>query len=74
MHIAVDWGLCESNAVCQGIAPDVFEVDDNDQLAVLVEEVDPADLPRVEGAVLACPKQALRIVESPSDADSSDHR
>ena len=28
MRIAADWGLCESNAVCEGIAPHVFTVGD----------------------------------------------
>jgi ferredoxin len=68
MRIAVDWGLCESNAVCEGIAPHVFELGDDDKLSVLVDEVDAADQSLIEGAVLACPKQALRLVESGPDA------
>jgi ferredoxin len=67
MRVAVDWGLCESNAVCEGIAPHVFSVGDDDLLTVLVEEVDAVDLPLIESAVLACPKQALRLVESRAD-------
>lgn len=69
MRVAVDRGLCESNAVCEGIAPHVFSVDDDDVLTVLVEEVDAVDRPLIESAVLACPKQALRLVESWADAD-----
>ncbi|OBY29220.1 ferredoxin [Mycolicibacter kumamotonensis] len=69
MRVAVDWGLCESNAVCQGIAPHVFEVGDDDKLRVLVDEVDPADQPLIENAVSSCPKQALRLVESQEDSD-----
>jgi ferredoxin len=63
MRIAVDWGLCESNALCAGIAPHVFDVGDDDLLHVLVEEPDPADRSLIEHAVLSCPKQALRLVD-----------
>jgi len=30
--IAVDYGLCESNGVCVGIIPEVFDLDDQDSL------------------------------------------
>jgi ferredoxin len=72
MRVAVDWGLCESNAVCEGIAPHVFSVGDDDLLTVLVDEADGADLPLIESAVASCPKQALRLVESPAGADTAD--
>jgi ferredoxin len=62
--VVVDFDLCESNAVCMGIAPEVFEVRDDDFLYVLQEE--PADdlRPRVEEAVQRCPKQAISIDEA----------
>jgi ferredoxin len=41
MRIEVDWDLCESNAVCMGILPDVFQVGDDDMLTVLKPEVTP---------------------------------
>jgi len=61
--VVVDFDLCESNAVCMGIAPEVFEVRDDDFLYVLQEE--PADELRakVEEAVQRCPKQAISIAE-----------
>ena len=37
MRIVVDYDLCESNAICMGIAPEVFEVRDDDFLYVLDE-------------------------------------
>jgi ferredoxin len=43
------------------VAPEVFEVDDDDNLNLLQEEP-PEDLrPKVEEAVRRCPKQALSI-------------
>ena len=30
MKIKVDFDLCESNALCEALAPDVFELDDDE--------------------------------------------
>lgn len=61
--VVVDFDVCESNAICMGIVPEVFEVRDDDYLYLLVEN--PADefRPKVEQAVRQCPKQAISIVE-----------
>lgn len=61
--VVVDFDKCESNAVCMGIAPSVFEVRDDDFLYILQEQ--PADelRPDVEEAVRRCPKQAISITE-----------
>ena len=63
MRVVVDFDLCESNAVCMGIAPEVFEVRDDDFLYVL-QETPPEELrSKVEEAVQRCPKQAISIEE-----------
>jgi ferredoxin len=61
--VSVNFDLCESNGVCAGLAPEVFELRDDDFLYVLEEA--PADelRPNVERAVLQCPKQAISIVD-----------
>lgn len=61
MKIVVDYDLCESNAICMQILPEVFEVRDDDFLYVLNES--PADEMRakVEECVNRCPKQAISI-------------
>ena len=59
--VEVDYDLCESNAVCMGIAPEVFEVDDKDELVVHQEYPPNELLDRVREAVDSCPKQALRL-------------
>ena len=41
MKIVVDYDECEANAVCVGILPEVFEVDDDDNLHL--HEEYPAD-------------------------------
>jgi ferredoxin len=64
MRVIVDRALCESNAVCMGIAPEVFEVDDDDVLQILDEHPDESLRPKIEEAVRRCPKQALSIEEA----------
>jgi ferredoxin len=61
MRVVVDFDLCESNAVCMGIAPEVFEVRDDDFLYVLQEEPPEELRPKIEEAVQRCPKQAISI-------------
>ena len=61
MKIIVDYDACEANAVCMGIAPEVFEVRDDDNLYILIEGDIPEPLQeRVRQAVASCPKAALR--------------
>ncbi|MGZ5377435.1 MAG: ferredoxin [Mycobacterium sp.] len=59
--IVVDFGLCESNGVCMGIIPEVFDLDDQDYLHVLQEEVTPDTEQQVKEAVRQCPRQAISI-------------
>jgi ferredoxin len=61
MKVKADFDLCESNAICVGIAPDVFEVDDDDYLQILDDEVTDENRARIEQAVASCPKAALSI-------------
>jgi ferredoxin len=61
MKVVVDFDLCESNAVCMGIAPEVFEVRDDDFLYVLQEHPPEELRPKMEEAVRLCPKQAISI-------------
>jgi ferredoxin len=63
MKIEVDFGLCEANAVCMGIIPEVFQVDDQDYLHVLNDEVTPENEAQIREAVRQCPRQAISIKE-----------
>jgi ferredoxin len=61
MKVVVNFDLCESNAVCMGIAPEVFEVRDDDFLYILQEEPAEELRGKVEEAARRCPKQAIAI-------------
>ena len=63
VKIVVDFDKCKSNAVCMGIAPDIFEVRDDNFLYVLQEEPPASARPLVEQAVRDCPTQAISIVD-----------
>ena len=62
--VVVDFDLCESNALCESFAPDVFRIDDDDYLQVDDPTVTDENRTRVEQAVVACPRAALSIVEN----------
>ena len=63
MRVIVDRDLCEGNAVCMRLAPEVFEVRDDDRLHLLQERPGEALRERVAAAVRRCPKQALSLVD-----------
>jgi ferredoxin len=61
MKIKVDFDLCESNALCEGLAPEVFELDDDDFLQLKTDETTPENIDNVKRAVAACPRTALSL-------------
>jgi ferredoxin len=63
MEVRVDPLVCEANGVCVGLAPEVFDLDDDDELQILQAQP-PAELAdRVRHAVRSCPKAALTFDE-----------
>ena len=71
MKVKVDWDLCEANAVCMDVAPELYKVDDDDNFHHLAkgdsDDVSgdvPADqVDKAKEAVRLCPRQALSIIE-----------
>jgi ferredoxin len=62
-RVVVDYDLCESNAICMQVVPEVFEVRDDDFLYVLNETPGDELREKVDEAVQRCPKQAISIAE-----------
>jgi ferredoxin len=61
MKVVVDFDLCEANAVCMKVCPEVFEVDENDYLNIK-DETPPESLrAKLEEAVRRCPRQAIKL-------------
>lgn len=63
MKVVVDYDLCEANAVCMRILPEVFRVDDSDNLNILIEHPPESMREKLKEAVRLCPRQAISIVE-----------
>lgn len=63
MKVKVDWLRCDGNGNCAVEAPDIFAVDENDKLTLLMEAVPPELKARAEAAVRACPKRALKLTD-----------
>jgi ferredoxin len=64
VRIEVDRELCEANGACEVIAPELFRLDDDEQLELLQAEP-PAELvAAAEHAVASCPRAALELLET----------
>jgi ferredoxin len=64
LKVVVDFDLCEANARCMEVCPEVFKVDDDDFLHVLDENPPEALRAKLKEAERVCPRQAITIVES----------
>ena len=61
MKVVVDYDLCEANALGMEACPQVFRVEEDDTLTILMDEI-PEDLrSKVQEAERLCPRQAIRI-------------
>ena len=61
-EIIVNRELCESNAECVGMAPEVFELDD-EELCVVVDPEGAKDK-RILDAARACPVDAITLIDA----------
>ncbi len=63
MRVKVDYDRCESNGLCMALAPEVFEIRDDDVMYLMTDSPSPEGEAKVREAVRVCPKQALTIEE-----------
>jgi len=59
MQVHVDRDRCEGNAVCVGIAPELFDLDDEDYAVMKVDDIPSDQEELAEQAVAECPRAAL---------------
>jgi ferredoxin len=71
LRVVVDPDECEANAVCVGIAPEMFELDDDDNLHILIERPGSDLVDRAREAVDSCPKRALFLREDPTGGETA---
>jgi ferredoxin len=59
--VTVDRDRCNGVGICEGCAPEVFEVDDHGELVLKTETVSDDLRPAVADAVVSCPTTALSL-------------
>ena len=59
VRVIVDRDRCEGNAVCLGVAPDMFDLDDDDYAVVKLDPIPPDREEQAERAIVECPRAAL---------------
>jgi ferredoxin len=57
--------MCEAHALCVEIAPEVFELGDDDDVATCDTDPPEAQMPQVRAAISGCPRQAISMVDMP---------
>jgi ferredoxin len=62
MRVEADLDRCMGTANCVVVAPDVFDIGDDDQVRILTPEIPESQRVAVEDAVRRCPLGALRVV------------
>jgi ferredoxin len=63
MRIEVDVDKCTGHGICESIADDVFEVQDDGLLVIDHDKAATADRDRLQQAVIQCPAAALRLAD-----------
>ena len=63
MRVEVDLGKCTGHGICESIADDVFEVQDDGSVLIHANERPESDHERMLQAVTQCPTAALRLVD-----------
>ena len=61
MKVVVDFEKCTGLGICESLAPEFFEVNEEGNLLLLKEDIGDDELQAVAEAVAGCPTEALRI-------------
>ncbi|GAA0967622.1 hypothetical protein GCM10009555_011650 [Acrocarpospora macrocephala] len=61
MKIVIDRGRCTGIGICESVAPDHFEVDEDGTLQLISLGISEDERPLLEEAVRSCPARALRL-------------
>jgi ferredoxin len=62
-RIDLDELRCEGHGLCESVAPDIYRLDDEGELEILLEVVPEELKARAEAGARVCPVAALRIVD-----------
>jgi ferredoxin len=72
VRVLVDGEQCQGHARCNMVAPDLFQLRDDDGHAVVVTDpVPPGREEAARRAALGCPERAIAVIDGPDTATSS---
>jgi ferredoxin len=63
MRVEVDLDKCTGHGICESIAEDVFEVQDDGTVHIDESDRPESDRERMQQAVTQCPAAALRLID-----------
>jgi ferredoxin len=63
MRVELDLDRCTGHGICESIAEDVFEVQDDGTVLIHENDRPASDRERMQQAVTQCPAAALRLVD-----------
>ena len=64
MKVFVDSGRCQGHTLCNMVAPDIFQLRDEDGHAyVVVDELSAAQEELAQKAAVGCPERAITVTE-----------
>lgn len=61
MDISIDMAACEGHGLCQQVAPDVYELDDEGYVHLRVEQITPELEAAAAAGARVCPVAALKV-------------
>ncbi len=61
MKVVVDQNLCEGNTKCQQVAPEVFEVREDEKSHLLIASPPERMREKIALAARMCPRQAITV-------------
>jgi ferredoxin len=61
MKVVIDWDFCQGHGVCEGELPEVFRLDAEGKLEVLMAEPPEELRAKLEVTMRYCPTGAIRV-------------
>jgi ferredoxin len=61
MIARIDLAKCRGHGQCQAIAPEIFQLGEDDKSHVIVSQVPPALAAAADDAVVMCPEGAIEV-------------
>ena len=59
----MDRDLCDGHGMCEAMAHEYFELDDDDNLEILEDSPPESERAKVKAAIESCPVSALTLVD-----------